>query len=159
MTTFPTTKKGLEKMELELKKLKTEDRPEIIQAIADAKAYGDLSENFEYKAAKEKQSQIEGKIFDLENKISQAEVIEPEYINSNQIQFGATVTLLDLDTDEVKTYLILGEYEADLAKSILSIFSPLAKEMLNKQVGDEIELTTVKHEKSYKILKIEYKPY
>jgi transcription elongation factor GreA len=138
MQKYPITPHGFEKMNEELTKLKTYDRPRIIEAIAEAKAQGDLSENAEYTAAKEEQGMIEAKISDLESKIGLAEVIEPRDINSDKIQFGATVTLIDSDNSEMKKYKIVGDYESDLSNGYISVFSPLAHAMLGKSVGDEV---------------------
>lgn len=156
MQKYPITSKGIEKMNAELLKLKNSDRPRIIQAIAEAKAQGDLSENAEYAAAKEEQGMIEARIADLESKIALAEIIEPSDILSDKVQFGATVTLIDSDTDEVKKYKIVGDFESDLSQGMISIFSPLANAMLGKRVSDEVESNTPKGVKFYEVTKIEY---
>lgn len=156
MHKYPITSEGLKRMDEELHKLKNYDRPRIIQAIAEAKEQGDLSENAEYAAAREEQGMIEAKISDFESKISIAEVIDPSEIKSNKVQFGATVTLIDGITDGLKKYKIVGDFESDLSKGYISIFSPLANAMLGKQVGDEVESQTPKGLKYYEIDKIEY---
>ena len=156
MQKYPITPQGLDNMHKELLKLKTFDRPRIIEAIAEAKAQGDLSENAEYASAKEEQGMIEAKISDLESKTTSAEVIDPADIKSDKIQFGATVTLLDVDINSFKKYKIVGDFESDLSKGYISIFSPLANAMLGKQVGDEVESQTPKGLKYYEVNKIEY---
>ena len=154
MNKFPITKAGLAKLEEELKHLKHKDRPEVIQAIAIAREQGDLSENAEYTAAREKQSFIEARIEDLEAKASRAEVIETS--SSAQVCFGATVYLMDDDTKNKMTYTIVGEYEANISKGLISIISPLGRALIGKQVGDIIEVVTPKGILGYEILKLEY---
>lgn len=156
MQKYPITPSGLQKMNEELSKLKHSDRPRIIQAIAEAKAQGDLSENAEYTAAKEEQGMIEAKITDLESKITLAEVIDPSEIKSDKIQFGATVRLTDSETDEIKEYRIVGDFESDVSKGCISIFSPLANAMLGKKVGDEVEVQTPRGTRYYEVEKIQY---
>lgn len=149
------TQSGFAKLDAELKHLKTVDRPEIIRAIAEAREHGDLSENAEYHSAKEKQSFIEGRIKELEGAISLADVIDPAKLGGS-VKFGATVELVDEDTDEEKTYQIVGEYEADIEKGLLNIKSPLARALIGKDVGDSVEVRTPGGEKAYEILKITY---
>lgn len=144
-------------MEAELKQRKSVDRPTIIEAISEARAHGDLSENAEYHAAKEKQSMNEGYIKDLEGKISCADIIDPKSLSGDIVKFGATVTLIDEDTDETKIYQIVGEYEADIDKGAVSIVSPLARALIGKKQGTSIELITPKGTKGYEIKKVEYK--
>jgi transcription elongation factor GreA len=156
MQKYPITPEGLNRMNEELSKLKNSDRPRIIQAIAEAKAQGDLSENAEYTSAKEEQGMIEAKISDFESKVSTAEVIDPVEVKSDKVQFGATVTLVDSMTDSLKKYKIVGDFESDLSKGYISIFSPLANAMLGKKVGDEVESQTPKGLKFYEVNKIEY---
>lgn len=156
MQKYPITPEGLDKMNEELITLKTLDRPRIIEAIAEAKAQGDLSENAEYAAAKEEQGMIEAKISDLESKTAIAEVIDPAEIKSDKVQFGATVTLIDVDTNSLKKYKIVGDFESDLSKGYISIFSPLANAMLGKKVRDEVESQTPRGLKYYEVNKIEY---
>jgi transcription elongation factor GreA len=155
MEKIPLTRAGYDKLDAELKRLKTVERPEIIQAIAEARAHGDLSENAEYHSAKEKQSFIEGRIKELEGVISLAEVIDTSRL-SGPIKFGAVVRLVDEDTDEERTYQIVGEYEADIEKGRLNIKSPLARALIGKTVGDSIEVRTPGGEKSYEVLSVSY---
>ena len=156
MQKYPITSKGIEKMNDELTRLKISDRPRIIQAIAEAKEQGDLSENAEYTAAKEEQGMIEARISDLESKISLAEVIEPSEIQSDKVQFGATVSLVDIETNETKRYKIVSDFEIDLPNGAISIFSPLANAMLGKKVGDEVESQTPRGIRYYEVKEIEY---
>lgn len=156
MVKFPITQKGYEKLEREIKQLKHTERPAIIDAIATAREFGDLSENAEYHAAREKQSFIEGRILDLEDKFSRAEIIDTSKLSSDSVKFGATVKLIDDDTEEECTYHITGEYEADITKSRISIQSPLTKALIGKSVGDIVEVTTPKGTKAYEILKISF---
>lgn len=153
---FPITEEGLEALNKELMHFKKIERPAIIKAIASARALGDLSENAEYHSAKEKQGYIEAKISDLESKVTRSEVINYKGNTSNIIQFGAKVLLLDNDSNTEVKYHIVGDYEADLSKNMISITSPLAKAMVGKMVGNEIELSIPKGIKYYEILKIEY---
>ena len=156
MEKIPMTRSGHAALEAELKHLKSEERPAIIKAIAEAREHGDLSENAEYHSAKEKQSFIEGRIKELEGVISLAEVIDPAKL-SGPIKFGATVTLVDEDTDEEKTYQIVGEYEADIENGKLNMKSPLSRALIGKDEGDSIEVRTPGGVKSYEILSISYK--
>ena len=155
MEKIPLTKVGYDALNAELKRLKTTDRPEIIAAIAEARAHGDLSENAEYHSAKEKQSFIEGRIKELESVIGLADVIEPARL-SGTIKFGATVEIVDEDTDEEKTYQIVGEYEADIENGKLNIKSPLARALIGKDEGDSVEVRTPGGQRSYEILSISY---
>ena len=155
MEKIPMTREGYLALEAELKQLKSEERPAIIQAIAEARAHGDLSENAEYHSAKEKQSFIEGRIKELEGAISLADVIDPAKL-SGAIKFGATVTLVDEDTDEEKTYQIVGEYEANIEKGMLNIKSPIARALIGKEEGDSVLVRTPGGEKSYEVLKVVY---
>ena len=155
MEKIPMTRKGHDALETELKHLKSVERPAIIKAIAEAREHGDLSENAEYHSAKEKQSFIEGRIKELEGAISLADVIDPAKM-SGPIKFGATVTLVDEDTDEKKTYQIVGEYEANIEKGLLNIKSPIARALIGKEEGDSVEVRTPGGEKSYEVLKIVY---
>ena len=156
MEKIPLTRAGFTRLEAELKHLKSVERPAIIAAIAEARAHGDLSENAEYHSAKEKQSFIEGRIKELEGVLSLADVINPAKM-SGPVKFGATVHLVDEDTDEEKTYQIVGEYEADIEKGRLNLKSPLARALIGKDEGDSVEVRTPGGEKSYEILSIEYK--
>ncbi|WP_223423192.1 transcription elongation factor GreA [Tateyamaria pelophila] len=155
MDKIPMTRAGALALETELKLLKTVERPAIIKAIAEAREHGDLSENAEYHSAKEKQSFIEGRVKELEGVISRAEVIDPAKL-SGSIKFGATVTLVDEDTDAEKTYQIVGEYEANIEKGLLNIKSPIARALIGKEEGDSVEVRTPGGEKSYEVLKISY---
>ncbi|MBK5945255.1 transcription elongation factor GreA [Rhodobacter veldkampii DSM 11550] len=149
------TRAGFVALDEELKTLKTVDRPAIIRDIAEARAHGDLSENAEYHAARERQSFIEGRIKELEGLISRAEVIDPAKF-SGSIKFGATVTLVDEDSDEERTYQIVGETEADIERGLLNIRSPLARALIGKDEGDSVEVRTPGGDKSYEILAIRY---
>ena len=155
MEKVPMTRDGYAAMGDELKQLKSVERPAIIQAIAEAREHGDLSENAEYHSAREKQSFIEGRIKELEGLISLAEVIDPASL-SGPIKFGATITIVDEDTDEEKTYQIVGEPEADLEKGRLNIKSPIARSLIGKEEGDSVEVRTPGGEKSYEVLTIQY---
>lgn len=156
MDKIPLTKTGHAALSDELKRLKTVERPAVIAAIAEAREHGDLSENAEYHAAREKQSFIEGRVKELEGILSLADVIDPASL-SGTIKFGATVGLVDEDTDEEKTYQIVGEPEADIEAGKLNIRSPLARALIGKEEGDSVEVRTPGGEKSYEILSIAYK--
>ncbi|TCO72999.1 transcription elongation factor GreA [Rhodovulum euryhalinum] len=149
------TRAGHAALDEELKKLKSTERPAVIRAIAEAREHGDLSENAEYHAAREKQSFIEGRIKELESLLSRADVIDPAKL-SGPIKFGATVTLVDEDTDEEKTYQIVGEAEADIEKGLLNVRSPLARALIGKDEGDSVEVRTPGGERSYEVLTIRY---
>ncbi len=155
MEKIPLTRAGYEKLEAELRHFKSVERPAIIQAIAEARAHGDLSENAEYHSAKEKQSFIEGRIKELEGVISLADVIDPTKL-SGTVKFGATVKIVDEDTDEEKTYQIVGEYEADIENGRLNVKSPLARALIGKDEGDSIEVRTPGGDRGYEILKVSY---
>ena len=155
MEKIAMTRAGYEVLEQELKGLKSEERPAVIKAIAEAREHGDLSENAEYHAAREKQSFIEGRIKELESILSRAEVIDPARL-SGAIKFGATVTLVDEDTDDERTYQIVGEAEADLEKGLLNIKSPLARALIGKDEGDSVEVNTPGGAKSYEILAVKF---
>ena len=148
---------GYERMAAELKQLKTIERPAIIQAISEAREHGDLSENAEYHAARERQSFIEGRVLELEDKISRAEVIDSSKLTGKTIRFGATVTLADEDTDEQSTYTIVGTDESNIAEGFLSVTAPLARALIGKEPGDSVEVTTPGGHKSYEIMKVAYK--
>ena len=156
MEKIPLTRAGFDKIDAELKHLKSVERPAIIRAISEAREHGDLSENAEYHSAKEKQSFIEGRVKELEGVISLADEIDPSKF-SGPVKFGATVVLVDEDTDEEKTYLIVGEYEADIESGKLNMKSPLARALIGKDEGDSIEVSTPGGVRSYEILKITYK--
>ncbi|SIO46668.1 transcription elongation factor GreA [Rhodovulum sp. ES.010] len=149
------TRAGHAALDEELKALKSVERPAVIRAIAEAREHGDLSENAEYHAAREKQSFIEGRIKELEGLLSRADVIDPARL-SGPIKFGATVTLVDEDTDEERTYQIVGEAEADIENGLLNIKSPLARALIGKEEGDSVEVRTPGGERSYEVLQIRY---
>jgi len=153
----PMTSSGHAVLEAELKRRKNEERPRIIAAIAEARAHGDLSENAEYHAAKEAQGHNEGRVHELEDKLARAEVIDPSKLSGDTVKFGATVTVVDEDTDQEHVYQIVGEDEADVAQGKISISSPIGRAMISKEVGDSVEVNTPAGGKSYEILKIVYK--
>jgi transcription elongation factor GreA len=156
MEKFPLTKKGFLRLEQELKNLKSIDRPNIIAAIAEARSHGDLSENAEYSAAKEKQGFIEGRIQELEAVVSRAQVIDPAEVKGDVIRFGATVSVVDVDTDNENSYQIVGDYEADINENKISLSSPLAKALIGKEVGDEVEYIAPGGKKTFEVLEISY---
>ena len=153
---LPMTADGLAKLKSELENLKNSERPNIIKAIAEAREHGDLSENAEYHAAREKQSFIEGRISELENKISRAEVIDISSLDNSKITFGATVKITDLSSDETHIYTIVGADESDIEKNLISISAPLGRAMINKTINDVIEVTTPGGLKEYQINSIKY---
>ena len=155
MDKFPMTRGGHAALELELKKLKSVERPSVIKAIAEARELGDLKENAEYHSAREKQGFIEGRIQELEAVLSLAEVIDPTKL-SGTVKFGATVTVVDEDTDEEKTWQIVGQHEASIEKGLLNMSSPIARALIGKEEGDSVEVRTPGGEKSYEILKIAF---
>jgi transcription elongation factor GreA len=155
MEKIPMTRAGFDALEVELKQLKTIERPAIIQAIAEARELGDLKENAEYHSAREKQGFIEGRVGELEAIISRAEVIDPASL-SGSIKFGATVAVVDEDTDEEKTWQIVGEHEANIEKGLLNIKSPIARAFIGKEEGDSVEVRAPGGFKSYEILSVEY---
>ncbi len=153
---IPMTQQGYNKLEEELRHLKNVERPTVIKAIADAREHGDLSENAEYHAARERQGFIEGRISELEDKTSRADIIDPSKISGDQVKFGATVTLLDEDNGETVTYQVVGSDESDIKQGFLSITSPLARALIGKSVKDSIEVITPNGSKAYSIKKIEF---
>ena len=153
----PMTVPGYAALEAELKRRQQEERPRIIAAISEARSHGDLSENAEYHAAKESQSLNEGRIAELEDKLARAEVIDVSKLSGNTIKFGATVTLIDEDTEEEKAYQIVGESEADVKLGKVSITSPIARALISKKVGDTVEVNTPGGGKSYEITAIAFK--
>src|ERR687886_1722313 len=157
MDKVPITGKGFSALEEELKHRQQVDRPRIIQAIAEARALGDLSENAEYHAAKEAQSLNEGRILELESLISRAEIIDVSKLSGDRIKFGATVKLVDEDTEEEKTYQIVGEPEADVRSGRVSVTSPIARALIGKGVGDTVEVSTPGGGKSYEVLKVMFR--
>ncbi len=156
MNKMPLTRTGQQMLDAELRKLKSEERPAIIRAISEAREHGDLSENAEYHAAREKQSFVEGRIKEIESILSRAEVIDPAKL-SGSIKFGATVTIVDEDTDEERTYQIVGEPEADLEKGLLNLKSPLARALIGKDEGDSVEVRSPGGARSYEILSVDFK--
>lgn len=158
MEKVPMTRVGYERLSDELKELKSVQRPAVIKAISEAREQGDLSENAEYHAARERQSFIEGRIGELEDKISRAEVIDiAAMANNKDIKFGATVTLIDEDTEDKVTYQLVGQDEADIKKGLLSVSSPLGRALINKKAKDSVEINTPGGTKAYEVLKVVYK--
>ena len=157
MDKLPMTAEGLKSLEDELKRLRGEERPAVIKAIEVAREHGDLSENAEYHAARDRQSFIEGRLAELEDMISRADVIDPKALSGKIVRFGATVKLADEDTDEESTYQIVGSHEADVESGRLSLTSPLARALIGKTVSDSVEVTTPGGSKSYEVLKVTYK--
>ncbi len=153
---IPITKQGLTQLEDELRQLKSVARPEVIRAIAEAREHGDLSENAEYHAARERQSFIEGRLAVLEDGISRSEVIDVSGLSGDTVKFGATVSLIDEDTDEKLTYQLVGELEADVKDGRMAINAPLARALIGKMVGESVEVITPNGEKIYEILKIKF---
>lgn len=150
------TQGGLEALEKELKKLKSEERPAVIQAIAEARAHGDLSENAEYSAARERQSFIEGRIKELESVISSAQVIDPASLSGDTVKFGAKVVIVDENTDIEVRYQIVGHYEANADNGRISVNAPIARALIGKAIGDSVEVHTPQGIKSYEILEVIY---
>ena len=150
------TAEGYRALDEELKRLKTVERPAVIAAIGEARAHGDLSENAEYHAAKDRQGWIEGQIAEIEDKMARAQVIDVTKLSGKQVKFGATVTVIDEDTEEQARYQIVGEHEADVKQGRVSITSPIARSMIGKESGDVVEVNTPGGVKGYEILKIEW---
>lgn len=155
MDKIPMTRKGADALEQELNQLKSKERPAIIRQIAEAREHGDLSENAEYHAAREKQGFIEGRIKELELILSLAEVIDPTKL-SGAIKFGATIELIDEDTEEERSYQIVGEPEADIERGLLNVRSPLARALIGKEEGDSVDVTTPGGQRSYEILRVRF---
>jgi transcription elongation factor GreA len=151
------TAAGYGRLQEELKRLKTVDRPAIIRAIAEARDHGDISENAEYHAARERQSFIEGRVLELEDKIARAEVIDVSKLSGKIVKFGATVTLADEETDEKAVYQIVGEDEADIAQRRLSATSPLARALIGKTIGESVEVSTPRGARSYEVVKVAFR--
>ena len=156
MDKIPMTAGGLMQLEAELRNLKDVERNAVIRAISEAREHGDLSENAEYHAARERQSFIEGRIKELESIISYAEVIDPTKLSGDVVRFGATLLLADEDTDEERTYQIVGQHESDIESGLLSVVSPLARGLIGKSLGDSVEVKTPGGSKSYEIVKVDY---
>jgi transcription elongation factor GreA len=156
MDKIPMTANGHTFLEAELKRRSSEERPRIIAAITEARSHGDLSENAEYHAAKEQQSLNEGQIAEIESLLARAEIIDPSKLKGDTVTFGATVKLVDEDTDEEKTYQIVGEIEADVKSGRVSITSPIARALVGKKKGDQVEVTAPGGAKSYEILDVRF---
>jgi len=156
MEKVPMTGEGYASLDEELKRLKTQERPSVIAAIAEARSHGDLSENAEYHAAKERQGWIEGRIAEIEDKIARAQVIDVSKLSGDQIKFGATVTVIDEDTEEEGRYQVVGEHEADVKAGRISVSSPLSRALIGKEVGDVVEVITPGGAKAYEIVKVEW---
>jgi transcription elongation factor GreA len=148
---------GYSRLQEELKRLKSIDRPAIIRAIAEAREHGDISENAEYHAARERQSFIEGRVMELEDKIARAEVIDVSKLSGKVVKFGATVTVEDEETEEKTVYQIVGEDEADISKRRLSVTSPVARALIGKSIGESVEVSTPRGARSYEIVKVQFK--
>ena len=157
MQKVPMTLQGYDAMTSELKFLKGTERPAIIQAIAEAREHGDLSENAEYHAARERQSFVEGRIAELEDQSSRAEVIDPAKLSGDSVKFGATVVIADCETDEESTYQIVGEFEADPTKRMISVTSPMARAMIGKAVGDVFEVNSPGGTRDYEVVSVTFK--
>jgi len=157
MEKVPMTDRGFTRLSDELRRLKTVERPAVIRALEEARGHGDLSENAEYHAAKERQAYIEGRVMEIEDKLSRAAVIDVGKLSGDGVKFGATVTLADEDTDEESTYQIVGVDEADIKSGLLSVTSPLARALIGKNVGDSVEVSAPGGAKSYEIVKVHYK--
>ncbi|MGY6531179.1 transcription elongation factor GreA [Glycocaulis sp.] len=157
MQKIPMTAEGHRALDDELKHLKSVERPAVIQAISEARDHGDLSENAEYHAAKERQSWIEGRVVELEDKLARAQIIDVSRMSGEQVKFGATVTVVDEDTEAEATYKIVGEDEADVKSGKISVSSPIARALINKETGDVVEVNAPGGLKTYKILKVEWK--
>ena len=158
MDTIPMTKDGHHRLESELKRLKSQERPDIIKAIAAAREHGDLSENAEYHAARERQAFIEGRVLELEDVMRRAQIIDVSKLSGKEVKFGATVKVSDEDTDEERTYQIVGEHEADITHGRLSVTSPLARALIGKRTGESVEVTTPNGgAKAYEIISVRFK--
>lgn len=153
---IPMTAEGYARLEEELRELRSTARPDVIRAIAEAREHGDLSENAEYHAARDRQSFIEGRMAELEDKLARAEVIDVSKLTGDTVKFGATVTLVDEDTDEEITYQLVGEHEADVKNGKLAITAPIARAIVGKSIGDQVEVDTPKGHKAFEILKIAF---
>ena len=156
MDKVPMTAEGYAALEAEIKYLKTVERPRIIKQISDARTHGDLSENAEYHAAKEQQGITEARVADLEDKLSRADVIDISKLSGKSVKFGATVTVLDEDTDDEAEYQIVGEFEADVKSGKISITSPIARALIGKEAGDSVEVMTPGGGKSYEIVRVRF---
>ena len=157
MNKVPMTSDGYARLDAELRRLKTTERPEIIRAIAAAREHGDLSENAEYHAARERQAFVEGRVADLEDVIRRAEIIDVSKLSGENVKFGATVTLSDEDTGEKRTFQLVGEHESDVDAGRLSINSPMARAVIGRTVGDSVEVTTPKGTRSFEVTGVTYR--
>ncbi len=157
MEKIPMTAVGYERLEKELKQLKSVERPAVISAISEARAHGDLKENAEYHAAKEKQGFIEGRIQELESVVSRAEIIDIAALSGNVVKFGATVTLIDEETEEQLTYQLVSDHEADITRGLVSIGAPVGRALIGKKQGVSVEVTTPKGIRFYEIITVEFK--
>ena len=153
---IPMTSNGYENLSTELKRLKFEERPRIVAAIEEARGHGDLSENAEYQSAREQQSFNEGRILELESALARAQVIDIKSLSGDKVLFGATVTLEDSETGTQNSYQIVGQYEANLEKGLISLLSPIARALIGKNKGDFVDVHTPKGDKSYEILNVQY---
>lgn len=153
-TTLPLTVRGKKRLDEELKRLIHEERPEVIRQIEEARSHGDLSENAEYDAAKEKQALVEGRIQDIQSKLAGAEIVDPAKIKSDKVVFGTKVRMIDYDTDNEVVYQIVGVDEADVKQGLISILSPIARALIGKKVGDVAVVTSPKGEKEYEVLEL-----
>jgi transcription elongation factor GreA len=156
MNKIPMTADGYNRLQEELKRLKTVDRPAIIRAIAEARDHGDLAENAEYHSARDRQSFIEGRLAEIEDKIARAEIIDVSKLSGSVIKFGARVTLADEETDEEQTFQIVGEDEADISQGRLSVTSPLARALIGKSTGESVEVATPRGAKSYEVVTVAF---
>ncbi|MYG50789.1 MAG: transcription elongation factor GreA [Rhodospirillaceae bacterium] len=156
MDKVPMTERGYGMLQDEMRRLKSVERPAVINALEEARTHGDLSENAEYHAAKERQAFIEGRLIELEDKVRRAQVIDPRSLSGDVVRLGATVMLADEDTDEESTYQIVGEDEGDIGNGLLSLTSPLARAMIGRETGDSIEVTAPGGSKAYEIMKVRY---
>ena len=156
MNKIPMTADGYNRLQEELKRLKSVDRPAIIRAIAEARDHGDLAENAEYHSARDRQSFIEGRLAEIEDKIARAEIIDVSKLSGSVIKFGARVTLADEETDEEQTFLIVGEDEADISQGRLSVTSPLARALIGKRTGESVEVATPRGAKSYEVVTVAF---
>lgn len=157
MPQIPMTREGFEELKEELEHLKKEERPKVVEAIEEARAHGDLSENAEYDAAKEKQGFIEGRIEELEGLISHAEIIDPSNLSGDRVKFGATVTIFDFTNDEEKTYQIVGDQEADIDEGKIAYKSPIAQALIGKSVAEEVTIETPGGDKIVEVTEVEFK--
>jgi transcription elongation factor GreA len=156
MNKIPMTAEGYERLRDELRQLKTVERPAVIRAIAEARDHGDLAENAEYQAARDRQSFIEGRVFELEDKLARAEVIDVSKLSGSVIKFGAHVTLADEETDAEQTFQIVGEDEADISRGRLAVTSPLARALIGKGKGDSVEVVTPRGARSYEVVTVDF---